>query len=124
MARLANITASVTEAKNKLTPLLAAVELGERVSLGRHGRVIAEMVQPTVRRVARFGTLKGVVEMTMELESVGGVSDLACTPGVQRLLEKPDTVRFVRPISVIEIATRANRGLTPLTRKQPGGVTP
>jgi antitoxin (DNA-binding transcriptional repressor) of toxin-antitoxin stability system len=57
---------SVTEAKNKLTQLLTAVENGERVSIRRHGRVIAELVQPSARRAPRFGTLKGVVQMTPE----------------------------------------------------------
>jgi len=57
---------SVTEAKNKLTQLLTAVEKGERVSIRRHGRVIAELVQPSARRAPRFGTLKGVVQMTPE----------------------------------------------------------
>ena len=47
----------------------------------------------------------------------GGASGLAFTPKVQRLLEDPDTVRLVSPISFMEIAIKANRGLTPLTRK-------
>lgn len=46
-----------------------------------------------------------------------GVSDLAFSSKVQRLLEDADTVRFVSPISFIEIAIKANKGLTPLTRK-------
>lgn len=57
---------SVTEAKNKLTQLLTAVENGERVSIRRHGRVIAELVQPSAKRAPKFGTLKGVVQMTPE----------------------------------------------------------
>lgn len=57
---------SVTEAKNKLTQLLAAVEQGERVSIRRHGRVIAELVQPSVNRAPKFGTLKAVLPMTPE----------------------------------------------------------
>ena len=57
---------SVTEAKNKLTQLLAAVEQGERVTIQRHGRVIAELVQPSSRRPPTFGTLKGVIHMTPE----------------------------------------------------------
>ena len=57
---------SVTEAKNKLTQLLAAVEQGDRVTIRRHGRVIAEIVQPSAKRVPTFGTLKGVVRMTPE----------------------------------------------------------
>lgn len=57
---------SVSEAKNKLTQLLAAVEQGERVTIRRHGRVIAELVQPSARRAPKFGTLKGLVQMTPE----------------------------------------------------------
>lgn len=57
---------SVTEAKNKLTQLLTAVERGERVCIQRHGRVIAELVQPSAKRAPRFGTLKGIVQMTPE----------------------------------------------------------
>ena len=38
------------------------------------------------------------------------------TRKVQRLLEDPDTVRLVSPISFMEIAIKANRGLTPFTR--------
>lgn len=55
---------SVTEAKNKLTQLLAAVEKGERVTIRRHGRIIAELVQPTANRPPKFGTLKGIFELT------------------------------------------------------------
>jgi antitoxin (DNA-binding transcriptional repressor) of toxin-antitoxin stability system len=57
---------SVTEAKNKLTQLLTAVEKGERVTIERHGHVIAEIVKPSVRRIPSFGTLKGVVQMSPE----------------------------------------------------------
>lgn len=54
---------------------------------------------------------------TTALYVASGVSDLAFSSKVQRLLEDPDTVRFVSPISFIEIAIKANKGLTPLTRK-------
>jgi antitoxin (DNA-binding transcriptional repressor) of toxin-antitoxin stability system len=57
---------SVTEAKNKLTQLLTAVERGERVTIERHGHVIAEIVKPSAKRVPRFGTLKGKLQMTSE----------------------------------------------------------
>jgi antitoxin (DNA-binding transcriptional repressor) of toxin-antitoxin stability system len=57
---------SVTEAKNKLTQLLRAVEKGERVTIERHGNIIAEIVKPSVRRIPRFGTLKGVVQVSPE----------------------------------------------------------
>lgn len=60
------MTVSVTEAKNKLTQLLTAVESGERVTIERHGRIIAEIVRPSPKRVPKFGTLKGVVHMTPE----------------------------------------------------------
>lgn len=57
---------SVTEAKNKLTQLLTAVEKGERVTIERHGHVIAEIVKPSAKRLPKFGTLKGVLHMTPE----------------------------------------------------------
>jgi antitoxin (DNA-binding transcriptional repressor) of toxin-antitoxin stability system len=60
------MTVSVTEAKNKLTQLLTAVEQGERVTIERHGHIIAEIVKPSAKRVPTFGTLKGIVHMTPE----------------------------------------------------------
>ena len=60
------MTVSVTEAKNKLTQLLTAVEKGERVTIERHGHIIAEIVKPSSKKVPKFGTLKGLVHMTPE----------------------------------------------------------
>ncbi|HZQ50911.1 MAG TPA: type II toxin-antitoxin system prevent-host-death family antitoxin [Bryobacteraceae bacterium] len=60
------MTVSVTEAKNRLTQLLTAVEKGERVTIERHGRIIAEIVKPSAKRVPKFGTLNGIVHMTRE----------------------------------------------------------
>ena len=60
------MTVSVTEAKNKLTQLLTAVEKGERVTIERHGHIIAEIVKPSAKRVPNFGTLKGVLQITPE----------------------------------------------------------
>lgn len=57
---------SVTEAKKKLSELLAAVEQGECVAIKRDGQIIAEIVKPSAKRAPRFGTLKGVVHMTSE----------------------------------------------------------
>ena len=57
---------SVTEAKNKLTQLLTAVEKGERVTIERHGHIIAEIVRASARKIPKFGTLRGVVHMTPE----------------------------------------------------------
>ena len=59
-----NVNVGVTEAKNKLTQLLTAVERGERVTIERHGHIIAEIVKPSAKRVPNFGTLKDVVQMT------------------------------------------------------------
>ncbi len=41
---------------------------------------------------------------------------MAFTPRAQRLLEHPETVRMISPVSFSEIAVKANKGLTPLTR--------
>ena len=60
------MTVSVTEAKNRLSELLRAVAKGERLTIERHGQVIAEIVEPSAKRAPRFGTLKGVVHMTPE----------------------------------------------------------
>jgi len=60
------MTVSVTEAKNRLTQLLTAVEKGERVTIQRHGRIIAEIVKPSAKRAPKFGTLRGVVQMSAE----------------------------------------------------------
>lgn len=60
------MTVSVTEAKNKLTQLLTAVEQGERVTIERHGRAVAEIVKPSTKRTPKFGTLKGIVRMAPE----------------------------------------------------------
>ena len=61
-----NMNVSVTEAKNRLTQLLTAVENGERVTIERHGHIIAEIVKASPRRTPRFGTLKGIVQMSPE----------------------------------------------------------
>ncbi len=60
------MTVSVTEAKNKLTQLLTAVERGERVTIERHGHIIAEIVKPSAKKVPKFGTLNGVVHIAPE----------------------------------------------------------
>ncbi|MBV9780802.1 MAG: hypothetical protein JOY62_12610 [Acidobacteriaceae bacterium] len=49
-----------------MTQLLTAVEKGERVTIERHGRVIAEIVRPCAKTAPKFGTLKGVVSMSPE----------------------------------------------------------
>ncbi len=54
---------------------------------------------------------------TTALYVAAGVSDVAFTPKVQRLLEHSETVRMVSPVSFNEIAIKSNRGLTPLTRE-------
>ena len=56
---------SVAEAKNKLTQLLQAVEKGERVTICRHGKPIADLVQTgsATRRAPKFGTLKRKIKI-------------------------------------------------------------
>ncbi|HEX7362116.1 MAG TPA: type II toxin-antitoxin system VapC family toxin [Bryobacteraceae bacterium] len=53
---------------------------------------------------------------TTALYVAAGVADVTFTPRVQRLLEHSETVRMVSPVSFNEIAIKANKGLTPLTR--------
>lgn len=54
---------SVAEAKNKLTQLIQSVERGERVTICRHGRPVADLVSAhgDQRPVPKFGTLRGKV---------------------------------------------------------------
>lgn len=54
---------------------------------------------------------------TTALYVAAGISHMAFTPKVQRLLEHSETVRTVSPVSFNEIAIKANRGLTPLRRE-------
>ena len=54
---------SVADAKNKLPKLIKAAEEGERVTICRHGRPVADIVRTTKTDAERpqFGTLKGKV---------------------------------------------------------------
>ena len=45
------------------------------------------------------------------------MADVPFTPRVRRLLEREETVRIVSPVSFIENAMKANKGVTPLTRE-------
>jgi prevent-host-death family protein len=59
------VKVSVAEAKNKLTQLIQQVEKGERVTICRHGKPVADLV-PTggvERRPRQFGTLKGKIKI-------------------------------------------------------------
>ena len=53
---------------------------------------------------------------TTALYVAAGLSDMVFTPKVQRLLEYPETVRMVSPVSFNEVAIKGNKGMTPLTR--------
>ena len=50
---------SVAEAKNKLTQLIQAVEKGEQVTICRHGKPVASLVNTDreERRRRKFGTM-------------------------------------------------------------------
>jgi PIN domain nuclease of toxin-antitoxin system len=52
---------------------------------------------------------------TTALYVAAGISNLAFTPKVRRLLEQPETIRLISPVSFTEVAIKANRGLTSLT---------
>lgn len=59
---------------------------------------------------------------TTALYVAAGVSRLTFTPKVQHLLADPETVRMISPVSFCEIAVKANKGLTPLTRAHIAGL--
>ena len=52
---------SVAEARNAFTKLLQAVENGERVTICRHGKPVADIVatQEKESEAPKYGTLKG-----------------------------------------------------------------
>jgi len=54
---------SVADAKNKLPELIRAVENGERVTICRRGRPVADLVRTKAApsKKPQFGTLKGQV---------------------------------------------------------------
>jgi PIN domain nuclease of toxin-antitoxin system len=54
---------------------------------------------------------------TTALYVAAGITDVAFTPKIQRLLQRTETARMVSPVSFNEIAFKANKGLTPLTRE-------
>jgi PIN domain nuclease of toxin-antitoxin system len=54
---------------------------------------------------------------TTALYVAAGITDVAFTPKIQRLLQRTETARMVSPVSLNEIAIKANKGLTPLTRE-------
>jgi prevent-host-death family protein len=65
IAIIRSMKVSVAEAKNKLTQLLQAVEKGERVTICRHGKPIADLVHAdeAKRLPPKFGTLKGKIKI-------------------------------------------------------------
>ena len=54
---------SVTEAKNRLTQLLRAVENGERVVITRNGKPVAEIGPPAKRERVQLGGLRGRIQL-------------------------------------------------------------
>lgn len=56
---------SVAEARDKLTQLLAAVEKGEQVTICRHGKPVADLVQTRdeARVAPQFGRMKGRIKI-------------------------------------------------------------
>src|SRR5580704_3373397 len=57
---LERMDVSITEAKNRLSQLVRAVESGEDVILTRNGQPVAQLVRvPAGRPTARLGTMRG-----------------------------------------------------------------
>ena len=54
---------TVTEAKNRLTQLLRAVENGERVVITRNGKPVAEIGQPAKQGKVQLGGLNGRIQL-------------------------------------------------------------
>jgi prevent-host-death family protein len=57
------VKVSVADAKNKLPKLIKAAEKGERVTICRRGKPVADLVRTasSSRKKPKFGTLKGKV---------------------------------------------------------------
>lgn len=51
---------TVAEARSALSELIRRVELGEEVRISRHGKTVAELVKPHVRKRV-LGTAKGAI---------------------------------------------------------------
>ncbi len=54
---------SVAQARNKLTQLIQAVEKGERVTICRHGKPVAELVPVEEQIAPKLGTLRGKIKI-------------------------------------------------------------
>ena len=54
---------TVTEAKNRLTQLLRAVENGERVVITRNGKPVAEIGPPPKRGKVELGGMRGRIQL-------------------------------------------------------------
>ena len=54
---------TVTEAKNRLTQLLRAVENGERVVITRNGKAVAEIGPPPRRGKVQLGAMRGRIKL-------------------------------------------------------------
>ena len=69
-------TINVYDAKTNLSRLLDAVERGERVTIARHGRPIADLVPHRHRTPLRFGGLIGEIVVDDD-EFVAADTDIA-----------------------------------------------
>jgi prevent-host-death family protein len=54
---------STAEAKNRLPELIRMVEGGEQVVITRHGRAVAQIGPPPVRRKPVLGGMKGRIRL-------------------------------------------------------------
>jgi prevent-host-death family protein len=56
---------SIAEAEGRLAELISAFENGEPVVITREGKAVAQLAPvPPLRRMVRFGTMRGRIHMT------------------------------------------------------------
>jgi antitoxin (DNA-binding transcriptional repressor) of toxin-antitoxin stability system len=62
------VTVNIHEAKTQLSKLLRRVEAGEEIVIARDGEPVARLIRERGRRIVRFGTLKGAIELPNGLD--------------------------------------------------------
>lgn len=97
---------TVTEAKNRLTQLLRAVENGERVVITRNGKPVAGIGPPPKRGKVEPGGMRGRIQLL----SVGTILLVSMTWSMIR-------DRYLLDTNIVLVALHAPEGLTPKALK-------
>jgi prevent-host-death family protein len=64
LAIIVDMEVSISEAKNRLTELIRAVEGGEKVVITRHGKAVAEISLPSrQRRRIQWGAMRDRIQL-------------------------------------------------------------